>query len=753
MTTFGARWCLVACCTLLALAGLGWASPAPAQFLDPGRNWRTAETPNFRIHSEDEAHVTARRVGDIAERAFALMTRELDWTPRAKVDVVMYSGVDLSNGFATPIPFNLSGIFITAPRDGELLDRAEWLELVILHELTHIVHLDKASSAPAVFRYLFGRNIWTFPNVLQPTWLVEGLTTHSESRAGNRLDRLHSPAFEAQMRDERRRGFLTLAQLNANGRTLPLNRNYLYGAYFFEYLTRTYGRDAAARMVMWYSRQLLPFRVHNSTYELTKQQMDAVWRDFINDLTQQIDAHSATLLAAPERLGETLAQPQWSIDGVAMAANGDVYAVVDDGIGAPALTRYRRGSNRPEPLTTAHRGARINLRSDGAVLIAQPEVCSGYEVLYDLYRWTADGGLIGGGTKRMTHCGRYIRAAWQGKDGSVVAIRNDRNGVTSVALLPARPGDPTRTLIAGNDGRQRLDIAVSQDGRTAALLAKRAGSFELVRLDLVSGAQTILHTDSDPKTDLHMAADSAILFIATAGGVPNIWRFADARLTRLTHAHTAVTQFGGMSADGTLGLTTLETGRQQLRSLNIAGSSVALETRAASPQQISSPPNLLPPSPTPVALDAERGYNPLPSLLPRSWWPLFGSESGTTSIGATIFGSDALDMHRYLLSPLYEVTQGEVLGAAEYAYRNRHFFSVDRELNVRRTTDTGSNEDPVEYGRRTNAQWVSLARAVRIEREAALGVGAAMSRREGVIVDGVVVNGVRSTGSTRREED
>jgi hypothetical protein len=285
MTTFGARWHQTAFCMLTALVCFGWAPSASAQFLDPGRTWRTAETANFRIHFEDEARVTAQRVGDIAERAFALMTRELAWVPRSKVDVVLYSGVDLANGFATPIPYNLSGIFLAAPSDGELLDRADWLELVILHELTHIIHLDKATGAPSVFRYIFGRNLWTFPNALQPRWLVEGLATHSESRAGNGLGRLHSPAFEAQMRDERRRGFLTLRQLNADGRTLPLNRNYLYGAYFFDYLTRTYGQDAAARMVMWYSRQILPFRVHNSTYQLTQQQMDAVWRGFINDLT------------------------------------------------------------------------------------------------------------------------------------------------------------------------------------------------------------------------------------------------------------------------------------------------------------------------------------------------------------------------------------------------------------------------------------------------------------------------------------
>jgi hypothetical protein len=752
MNRLGARWIVAIVWALSALSFPMLASVAQAQYLDPNRNWRTAETTNFRIHFEGEARGTAERVGDIAERAYALMTRELVWTPRSKVDIVLYSGVDLANGFATPLPFNLSGIFVTAPSDGELLDRGDWLELVILHELTHIIHMDKVAGAPAVFRAIFGRNLWTFPNALQPRWLGEGLATYSESRAGDGIGRLHSPAFEAQMRDERRRGFITLAQLNADGRTLPLNRNYLYGAYFFDYLARTYGQAAARQMVMWYSRQILPFRVNNSTYSLTNKPMYEVWAEFIDDLTKQIDARSATLRATPERTGDPLAEAQWSVDAMGVAPNGDVYAVVDDGIGAPELMRYRRGSNRAESLAKVRHGARINVRSDGAVLIAQPEVCGGYEVFYDLYRWT-DGGHLSGGTKRMTHCGRYLRAAWLGSDDSMVAIRNDRNGLTNVELLPAKAA--AKVLIAGDPARHWVDIAASADGRTAVLIAKRAGSFELVRLALDSGAQTIVHTDANPKVDLHIAADGAILFIATNGGVPNVWHLANDRLTRLTHTHTAVTQLGGMSADGMLGLATLESGKKQMRAFDVAAANRAnaLEVRTTSQQAASAPPILLPQSAKPASLALERGYNPLPSLLPRTWWPILGTEKGTTTAGVSIYGADALGMHSYLLTPLFEFTQREVLGQAEYGYRERHFFSVARELNVRRSISIDGTDEPVEYVRTTEAQWVSLARAVRMERQAALGLGAAMARREGVLVDGVVINGTTQNGVTRREVD
>jgi hypothetical protein len=712
---------LIFWCAAVLLAA---ALPAHAQLIDSSRNWRTAETAHFRIHFEDEVRATATRVGDIAERAHALVTRELAWTPGGKVDIVLYSGVDLANGFATPLPFNLSGIFLTAPSEGELIDRAEWLELVILHELTHIVHLDKAEGAPGGVRRVFGRILWTFPNALQPTWVIEGLAVHSESRIGNGVGRLRSPHFEAQMRDERRRGFMSLREINADGRRAPLNRNYLYGGYFFDYLIRTYGKDAAVRYVSWYSRQLLPFRLNNSTYELTDKPMDVVWSEFLADLTREIDTRAAPVLAQPQRIGDAVRTPWFDIDDIAVAPNGDLYVAASDGVGAPALRRYRPGAARAETLARLNPFARIRVGADGAVLIAQPEMCRSIELLYDLYVWRERGGLT-----RLTHCGRMLHATWFGTEGRIAAIRNNRAGATEVVLV--KDGAVERTLLAAESGRQWLDIAAAPDGGIV-LIGKRAGRFEIVRFDPVSGARRVLHADEHPKSALHVGADGAIGFIATAGGVPNVWRLVDDSLSRVTHAHTAVTQFGGAAADGSLALAVLADGKSQLQRI---GAAAPLDTQRARDAQVAAP-ALLPPAAANVALADERRYNPLPSLLPRAWFPVTFADKGTFALGASIFGADALGQHAYLLTPLYEFTQGEFLGLGEYVYRNRHFISFERELEVKRWTGDEGDEDPLEYETVGRAQWVSLARWQRLQRQAALGVGAALARSDRVIVDG-----------------
>ena len=85
------------------------------------------------------------------------------------------------------MPVNYFAIFLAPPDENELLQNREWLELVLTHEFTHIVHLDKAYGPPYSLRRLFGRLALLFPNALEPTWITEGLAVYVESDPSSRL--------------------------------------------------------------------------------------------------------------------------------------------------------------------------------------------------------------------------------------------------------------------------------------------------------------------------------------------------------------------------------------------------------------------------------------------------------------------------------------------------------------------------------------------------------------------------------------
>ena len=236
----------------LAVALLAWGPAALAQwnelsFVDPSLRWRTLETANFAVHFAEQHRAQARTVAGMAERILPGMTALLRWRPESRIHVVVLDSADFANGLASPLPFNYTMVFLSPPDEGELVQNREWLELVLTHELFHLVHLDMARAAPLGLRRVFGRLPFLFPNVLQPRWVVEGMAVHAESDPGRGYGRLGQAHFEGMMRAEAARGLRSLEEINAGGRGFPLNRDYLYGGYFFAFLQERYGREGRAR--------------------------------------------------------------------------------------------------------------------------------------------------------------------------------------------------------------------------------------------------------------------------------------------------------------------------------------------------------------------------------------------------------------------------------------------------------------------------------------------------------------------------
>jgi hypothetical protein len=200
------------------LCGLGCA-PAQAQVLaDPRVDWQTADSAHFRVHYRSSQRAQAQAVARAAERVYGRITHALAWEPRGRTEVVLYTEFDIANGYTTPLPYNKIGVFLAPPDEGQLLDNSNWLDLLLVHEFTHAVHLDKVRSVPGVLQNIFGRVPWFMPNLFQPGWATEGIATYLESDPANGRGRLKGPLFEAWLRAERASGFLSLREINADGR-------------------------------------------------------------------------------------------------------------------------------------------------------------------------------------------------------------------------------------------------------------------------------------------------------------------------------------------------------------------------------------------------------------------------------------------------------------------------------------------------------------------------------------------------------
>jgi len=719
-------------CLALLLCCAG--SAALAQPLaDPRVDWFSADSANFRIHYRDGQRAQAQAVARAAERVYPRVTQALQWQPRTRTEIVLYSEFDLANGFATPLPYNFMGVFLAPPDAGELLDNSAWIDLLLVHEFTHAVHLDKVRGVPGVLQRIFGNVPWFIPNLFQPGWMLEGLAVWNESDPASGRGRLHSPAFEAWLRTERASGFLTLAEINADGRTLPLNKQYLYGAYFMDFVARRHGPDKIGQIVHQYSGNIVP-RLHSAPWAATGRMMDELWADFLADLTQQVDSRAAAIRSQPEAVGAALTGPLFDIGSLAAmptsagGAGGGWLVVVEDGLDGAHLTRFAADGTH-QRVARVNRGARVDVAADGQVLVMQPDVCNTLHLAYDLYR------LQAGQLQQLTRCARLRRAVQAGP--VLLALQQDA-GRTALLQLDAQGQNP-RVLLPAVEGTDLIDLAASADGRQVSWIARRGGDWQLLQLDLATpqAAPRLLLRRAVPMQGLRQGA-LGLEFITAEAGVNNVWRLsaASGEIQRLTHSHTSVVAHAGTAADGSLLSAVIASKGVALHRLAqpVVLQTLAVQTQAVQTQAVQTQAVQTVAAPTPpdaaaadaaTALGPARRYSALAALRPRAWLPAAVLDRGLSAYGASTSGGDALGWHRYAALAMWETSQKELIGSLEYQFAGSHSLAVQRDVAARAWITSSDKDRTSVYDRSTRAQWLSLFPFTRLQRRVLLGVGAA----------------------------
>jgi len=516
----------------------------------------------------------------------------------------------------------------------------------------------------------------------------------AESDAAKRYGRLGQTQFEAMMRAEASRGLRSLSEINAGGRGFPLNREYLYGSYFFAFLQERYGQRALSTFIENYSDNVIPFRVHSNPVVATGKNMDQLWAEYHDWLKKKFEKAPGSV-----REGEVLARA-WSLTSPALAADGTRWYVSADGYTRPKLMRQAPGG-KPKALRATEQDARIAASSSGGVLLAEPDICHNYNYYYDLYRVDTDGRR-----QRLSECARY-RLAAPLDDGRVVAVQI-QGGITEVvvvgggALYSAAPGESVTGVAARG---ARVVATTLRDGRWSLI-------------DISSPQQPeVLISDAAIKHSPRIGERDEIFFIADYARVFNVWSLRAGRLARWTEAAHGVREISTPHR-GELLLTTIEADGDALRSYRFP--EMPLEESIIEAAQPSTPGTL------PTMEAPERGYSPWRSLLPRSWLPLVEIAEGAVKLGVTTFGQDALGLHQYTIAPVIELTQRELLGDVAYTYDGRHGLFAGRSMRVRETVD-----DEVEtYTISEGAQWISTWRHLTLNRRFYWGLGGALEREK-----------------------
>jgi hypothetical protein len=210
--------------------------------LDAWADWRTLETPLFRVIYKPGYDSAARRTLALLEH-YRPGVVALTGNPLGKTSVVIEDIGTMANGFTDPI-FNDIHIF-SYPADpwSEIGFAQNWWRTVAVHEYIHMAHLTTASGIPRFLVSCIGSPL--LPNNLSPGWIIEGITTFGESQLSPYEGRLNDGFFEAYVaaRASELR-FPSIATATYMPAEYPyFNASYLYGGELFDYLAGQYGKD------------------------------------------------------------------------------------------------------------------------------------------------------------------------------------------------------------------------------------------------------------------------------------------------------------------------------------------------------------------------------------------------------------------------------------------------------------------------------------------------------------------------------
>ena len=656
-------------CVLLLGAGNSYGA-------DPSLNWKTHVGEHFLIHYPPSLKRYVGKVDYLAEQSHQDLSEFFNWRPVNKTHVILLDEFDQANGFASPIPNNAMALFMQPPTQGELLVFDDWLKMLIHHEYTHILHTDKALDFPLMLRSILGRYLLLFPNALHPNWFQEGLATYMETDDAKGIGRGQSDAFKMIMRQEVLSGIKPISRINTiNPHDWPYNTAYLYGVYFFRFIEDVYGKQAINQLINNYSDNLLPYQVNSNPMLITGKSLEQLWPDFQNYLNGKFSPQLQRIAKLQSSSVKSISNNHLHYGFIAKGNKQDFwYSAIDANKGAN-LYHYDKGVERSVlPLNSL---ASVDVNKDGRVLVSQLENCGQHALYYDLYT-VQKGDLL-----RLTHCARYRLAKWQTSQ-RIVALRYEQ-GIAVLERLNSK-GQVVENIWRGGMADVVSSFDVNESGDIVASIKFSSKPWELYLWR--EGKWAAITTDSELKHQPVLFSNK-VYFIQSQLGQSEIYSINvdGTKKLRLSHSVGGFKQLALSSSKNAFALS-YEASGYKVTSVELKPYPKLYPSNFTDSQSIS----IIEPS-----LVDDKNYNPLPSLLPKYWFPVYLAQDNLTEVGFFTSGQDALNNHQYVAQLTYEKQHEKGLIKFNYTYNGRWILGLQKNLG-------SSGIDGVsEY----NTQWFS----------------------------------------------
>ena len=623
----------------------------------PGLDFRTLSFERFDLHFHQGEEALAERLARIIQAVAPDLERRYG-APSGRVRVILVDQTDVSNGWATVIPYNLIEVAAAPPPGRSLIGNTDdWLRLVFTHEYTHLLHLEKSGGWFGSLRHVFGRVPAFYPNLFVPDWQIEGLATYEES-ALTGAGRVPAGDFRSLLlraADEDR--FPSLDRATSAVIDWPGgSSSYLFGAYFHEYLATQYGGERFPQLADATARRL-PFTGSRAFQEVYGKSLGTLWQEFEGAAGRA--AENPPISEQRTRLtdhGFGTGSPVFSRDG-------RLFYAVATAHDFPSINEVRPDGSI-EAIATRYHGGRVATGA-GLLVFDQLEIADNVGLISDLYVRP----LAGGRTRRLT---RDARAADPdvSPDGRTVVCTVQQTGRRILATLPlAADGSVAQPLpLIADEGTEYSAPRWSPDGRfVAAERRQLGGASEIVVVDVAARTVRTVVSTPDGRNVLPTwtPAGDEILFTSDHWGQTfQIFAvsLAGDRLRRI-EGTGRVAREGVVSPDGTrLVFVGDSAAGYDLYSVPYGQGTVVRVSVAPADVRPSAAP------PAAVALPPARPYSPWDTLLPRFWIPYVEVDGDDTIVGAGTTGFDALGRHAYASTAGWAVPRNRADLQVDYTY-------------------------------------------------------------------------------------
>lgn len=642
--------------------------------IHPYLDWKTIETAHFQITYPVELAVPAKRVAELYEEAWTLITRRLRWAPGKSTQVLLLDNADAANGLTSPLAGFGMVLYITPPDNWFSTARYDdWLRLLVLHEYTHFVNMDTTASFWGPLRALFGDTL--LPNAAWPPWMLEGLAVWMETRLTT-AGRGRSPYYDMVLRKAVEEGvfdtsaFFPFDRIQGDAPWNPQGEaRYLFGYFLMNQLTEEeLGRYSLS------SGGRIPYLQNATLGRLKDQSWSELWEQWVAQTRKHAEAELAALRARPLTPLTRLTQNGLRTLGSAFSPDGKRVAYSQETL-HDRFSIWIRDVDTGQARILAEKGgggASVAFTPDGRhVLFSSLERQGVYRNFSDLSAVDVESGRI----TRLTN-GLRAKDPDVSRDGKWVVFTLARDASIGLALAELRSEDGrprlgrVRLLWAPNRYSAAYTPKFSADGKKVIFSVHPNGVSreDLHEIDVAGGAARVLLSNGRYNRFPAVAPEGTVYFVSDANGVDNVHRLAaDGRAIPVTQV-TGGLAFPAVGPGGAAVAASYASSGWDL---------VSLKLTDGSPEPFAGVAALAPPESVPSApVDAasvvrvpEKSYSALKTLAPRQWSPIAYYDGSSFLLGALLMGADTLDFHRYYLSGDYYTLTGSAEWSAYYAYR------------------------------------------------------------------------------------